>query len=108
MTASSSLRPTPADITARNDRAADQSLEIVRRRIDEAGIAEPTVMRQGANRILVQLPGVQDPARIKALLGSTARLTFHLVASQQVPGHVPGTAVLPSRGAKSISGYNSR
>ena len=95
-----SLRPTSADLTARNDRAADQSLEIVRRRIDQAGIAEPTVMRQGANRILVQLPGVQDPARIKALLGSTARLTFHLVASQQTPGHVPGTAVLPLEGSE--------
>ena len=95
-----SLRPTSADLTARNDRAADQSLEIVRRRIDQAGIAEPTVMRQGANRILVQLPGVQDPARVKALLGSTARLTFHLVASQQTPGHLPGTAVLPLEGSK--------
>ncbi|MBV9833043.1 MAG: protein translocase subunit SecD [Alphaproteobacteria bacterium] len=90
------LRPTPADIEARADRAADQSLEIVRRRIDEAGIAEPTVMRQGPNRILVQLPGVQDPARIKQLLGSTARLTFHMVAEQQgAAGHVPGTSVLP-------------
>lgn len=95
-----SLKPTAADITARNDRAADQSLEIVRRRIDEAGIAEPTVMRQGANRILVQLPGVQDPARIKSLLGSTARLTFHLVAGQQGPGHVPGTAVLSLAGSE--------
>jgi SecD/SecF fusion protein len=90
------LRPSAADIEARADRAADQSLEIVRRRIDEAGIAEPTVMRQGANRILVQLPGVQDPARIKQLLGSTARLTFHLVSERQdAGGHVPGTVVLP-------------
>lgn len=94
------VTPTAEDIASRNDRAADQSLEIVRRRIDEAGIAEPTVMRQGANRILVQLPGVQDPGRIKALLGSTARLTFHLVASQQNPGHVPGTHMLPHQGSE--------
>jgi SecD/SecF fusion protein len=94
------LRPTAADIEARADRAADQSLEIVRRRIDEAGIAEPTVMRQGPNRILVQLPGVQDPARIKQLLGSTARLTFHVVAEQQgASGYVPGTSVLPLEGS---------
>ena len=84
------ITPTQTDIAARHDRAADQSLEIVRRRIDEAGIAEPTVMRQGADRILVQLPGVQDPGRIKALLGSTARLTFHLV--------VDGAATAPSVG----------
>ncbi|MBI2737834.1 MAG: protein translocase subunit SecD [Rhodospirillales bacterium] len=93
------VSPTAEDIASRNDRAADQSLEIVRRRIDEAGIAEPTVMRQGANRILVQLPGVQDPARIKALLGSTARLTFHLVVPQQATGHVPGTMLLPHQGS---------
>jgi len=94
-----SVRPTAADITARNNRAADQTLEIVRRRIDAAGIAEPTVMRQGANRILVQLPGVQDPARIKELLGSTARLTFHMVAEQQGTGPVPGTIRLPLEGS---------
>lgn len=94
------LRPTASDITARNERAANQSLEIVRRRIDEAGIAEPTVMRQGANRILVQLPGVQDPARIKSLLGSTARLTFHMVVDNQSTGHTPGTLVLPVEGTQ--------
>ncbi len=95
-----SLKPTPADIAARTDRAADQSLEIVRRRIDEAGIAEPTVMRQGANRILVQLPGVQDPTRIKELLGSTARLTFHMVSEQQGTGLVPGTTLLPQEAGR--------
>jgi SecD/SecF fusion protein len=94
-----SVRPSAADIAARNNRAADQTLEIVRRRIDAAGIAEPTVMRQGANRILVQLPGVQDPARIKELLGSTARLTFHMVAEQQGAGQVPGTIRLPLEGS---------
>jgi SecD/SecF fusion protein len=93
-----SVRPTAADIAARTNRAADQTLEIVRRRIDAAGIAEPTVMRQGANRILVQLPGVQDPTRIKELLGSTARLTFHMVAEQQDRSATAGTVRLPLEG----------
>ncbi|MBN9090423.1 MAG: protein translocase subunit SecD [Reyranella sp.] len=94
------LRPTSTDIAGRNERAANQSLEIVRRRIDEAGIAEPTVMRQGAIRILVQLPGVQDPGRIKALLGSTARLTFHMAADNQSTGYAPGTLSLPVEGTQ--------
>lgn len=59
--------------------AVQQSLEVVRRRIDELGTREPTIQRQGENRILVQVPGERDPGRIKRLLGETARLTFHLV-----------------------------
>ncbi|MPY75661.1 MAG: protein translocase subunit SecD [Alphaproteobacteria bacterium] len=67
-------------VRERVNAAIEQSLEIVRRRIDEIGVAEPTIQRVGDDRILVQLPGVQDPSRIKALLGSTAKLTFHVVA----------------------------
>lgn len=59
--------------------AIQQSLEIVRRRIDETGTREPTIVRHGKDRILVQLPGVDDPERIKRLLGTTAKMTFHLV-----------------------------
>lgn len=59
--------------------AMDQSIEIVRRRIDETGTREPSIQRQGDNRILVQLPGVDNPQRIKDLLGQTAKLTFRLV-----------------------------
>ena len=59
--------------------AVDQSIEIVRRRIDELGTREPTIQRQGADRILVQVPGLDDPARLKALIGQTAKLTFRLV-----------------------------
>lgn len=59
--------------------AIQQSLEIVRRRIDETGTKEPTIVRHGKDRILVQLPGVDDPERIKRLLGTTAKMTFHLV-----------------------------
>ena len=57
----------------------EQSIEIVRRRVDETGVAEALVARQGQNRILVQLPGVEDPNRIKELIGQTARMTFHLL-----------------------------
>lgn len=68
---------------AREQSALQQSIEIVRRRIDAIGVAEPTVQALGATRILVQLPGVQDPAAIRTLLGSTAKLTFHRVESMQ-------------------------
>ncbi len=59
--------------------AVEQSIEIVRRRIDETGVREPTIQRQGAERILVQLPGIDDPERIKRLLGQTAKMVFRLV-----------------------------
>jgi protein-export membrane protein SecD len=64
---------------ARRRQAVDQSIEIIRRRIDETGTKEPTIQREGANRILVQLPGVDNPEHVKALLGRTAKLTFQLV-----------------------------
>lgn len=56
-----------------------QSIEIVRRRIDETGTNEPIIQRQGDDRIVVQLPGIDDPDRVKQLLGKTAKLGFHLV-----------------------------
>ena len=59
--------------------AIDQSIEVVRRRVDETGTREPTIIRQGEDRILVQLPGEGDPERIKRLIGKTAKLTFQLV-----------------------------
>jgi SecD/SecF fusion protein len=79
--------------------AVEQSLEIVRRRIDESGLVEALIARQGQTRILVQLPGVDDPARIKDLLGRTARMTFHLVDESVIPAAgtpaPPGTMILP-------------
>ena len=57
----------------------DQALEIVRRRIDEVGTNEPNILRRGNDRILVELPGLDDPMRIKTLLGKTANLTFRFV-----------------------------
>ncbi|MBE6454455.1 MAG: protein translocase subunit SecD [Alphaproteobacteria bacterium] len=59
----------------------DQSIEIVRRRIDELGTKEPVIQSQGTNRIVVQLPGLQNPEYVKTLLGKTAKMSFHLVDS---------------------------
>tara|TARA_B100000700_G_scaffold248604_1_gene278498 strand:+ start:324 stop:1877 length:1554 start_codon:yes stop_codon:yes gene_type:complete len=61
----------------------DQSLEIVRRRIDEVGTKEPTIIKRGNDRILIELPGLDDPNRIKNLLGKTANLSFRLVSFEE-------------------------
>tara|TARA_R100000005_G_scaffold96247_2_gene81739 strand:- start:7598 stop:9181 length:1584 start_codon:yes stop_codon:yes gene_type:complete len=94
------LTPSEAAITARLSAAVDQSIEIVRRRVDETGVNEPNIQRQGQDRILVQLPGVDDPDRVKRLLGETAQLTFHLVdltADLGAAGRVPpGSKRLPA------------
>jgi protein-export membrane protein SecD len=60
----------------------DQAIEIVRRRVDEVGTNEPNILKRGNNRILVELPGLDDPMRIKSLLGKTANLTFRFVAQK--------------------------
>jgi SecD/SecF fusion protein len=89
---------TEAGLRARAAGAVEQSIEIVRRRIDESGLVEALVARQGQNRILVQLPGVEDPNRIKELLGRTARMTFHLLdegADLTRPTPPPGVMFLP-------------
>ena len=62
-----------------NNSALKQSIEIVRRRIDDVGTKEPTILQRGEKRILVELPGLKDPARIKNLLGKTAQLNFRLI-----------------------------
>ena len=88
---------TEAGLRAKATAAVEQSIEIVRRRIDETGVAEALIARQGANRILVQLPGVEDPGRIKDLLGRTARMTFHLLdeaANLAAPTPPPGVMFL--------------
>jgi SecD/SecF fusion protein len=80
----------------RLDHALQQSLEIVRQRVDQVGVAEPTIQRVGSDRILVQLPGLQDPTRLRELLGSTAQMSFHMVAlddgGERLP---PGVSLLP-------------
>lgn len=70
----------------RMNSVVEQSIEVVRRRIDETGTREPSIQRQGKQRIVVQLPGVRDPERIKALLGTTAKLTFRFVDEDVIPG----------------------
>ncbi|MBX3706732.1 MAG: protein translocase subunit SecD [Pseudomonadales bacterium] len=59
--------------------AVERSIEVLRRRLDETGLVEPSITRQGDDGVLVQMPGVSDPAEIRALLGTTARMTFHWV-----------------------------
>jgi preprotein translocase subunit SecD len=96
------IRLTESAATELRTTAVQQSLEIVRRRIDEVGTREPTIQRQGTDRILVQVPGEKNPDAIKRLLGQTAKLTFHLVdletsVEQALSGNLPpGSELLPS------------
>jgi SecD/SecF fusion protein len=83
------LQPSAVMLSERQSTALEQSLEIVRRRIDAVGVAEPTVQRLGTDRILVQLPGVRDPSELRTLLGSTAKLTFHRVHSADATRPAP-------------------
>ncbi len=73
------LALSPREATTLRDLAVRQGLETIRNRVDQFGVAEPSIQQQGDNRILVQLPGVQDPERAKALIGKTALLEFKLL-----------------------------
>ncbi len=73
------LTLSPTALSRRASGAVEQSIEIIRRRIDETGVVDPQITRQGESRIVVQLPGVGDPDRIKQLIGKTAHMTFRLV-----------------------------
>ncbi len=91
----------PVALRERATAAVVQSIEIVRRRVDASGVVEPIIARQGENRIVVQLPGVEDPNRIKELLGKTARMTFRLVdenANPASPTAPPGVDFLQMEG----------
>src|SRR5213594_1237124 len=70
---------TPREVDRLRDLAVRQGVETIRNRVDQFGVAEPTITRQGMDRILIQLPGVQDPERAKALIGKTALLEFKLL-----------------------------
>jgi preprotein translocase subunit SecD len=97
------LALTESEVARIRDFAVRQAVDTIRNRVDQFGVAEPTIQRQGENRILVQLPGVQDPARAKALIGKTALLEFKLLDEQADPekarkeGPPPGTDVLYGR-----------
>ncbi|WP_019961495.1 protein translocase subunit SecD [Woodsholea maritima] len=70
---------TEAEISSIRQRTVEQSIEVIRRRIDATGTTEPTITRQDEDRVLVQVPGESDPQRVIDLVGTTARMTFHMV-----------------------------
>jgi preprotein translocase subunit SecD len=82
-----------AEKQATDDRTMQQSLEIIRRRVDEVGTREPTIQRQGEDRILIQVPGIGSAAELKALIGTTAKLTFNpSLAAPPTPAPTPARA----------------
>jgi preprotein translocase subunit SecD len=88
------LTMTEPAIIDRVRQAVDQSIQVLSKRIDELGTVEPSIQRQGADRVLIQVPGLQDPTRLKELIGKTAKLTFRLVdttvtADQAQRGQIP-------------------
>jgi preprotein translocase subunit SecD len=88
-----------AEKLATDERTMQQSLEIVRRRIDEVGTREPTIQRQGTDRILIQVPGIGSASELKEIIGTTARLTFNPVVSRTSDENAiagAGNSVVPS------------
>jgi preprotein translocase subunit SecD len=91
----------PEAMQAESARAVDQSIEIIRRRVDELGTREPSITRQGTNRVVVQAPGESDPERLKDVIGQTAKLTFQMVDDSVTPAEAaagrvpPGSELLP-------------
>jgi preprotein translocase subunit SecD len=88
------LSPSDAALTERIRQAVDQSIEIIQRRVNELGLVEPSIQREGLDRILVQVPGLQDPTRLKEILGKTAKLDFRMVdqsmsVEQAIETHPP-------------------
>ncbi|PJI43990.1 protein translocase subunit SecDF [Ciceribacter selenitireducens] len=88
---------TDAGIDYRAGSALTQSMEVVRRRVDELGTTEPLIQRQGNDRIIVQVPGLTDPQRLKSLLNQTAKLSFHMVdmsmpVTEAINGRPPANA----------------
>ncbi len=97
------LRPSNAAFMERTTVAVGSAIETIRRRVDALGTTEPTIQRQGENRILLQVPGFDDPAQLKELVGQTAKLTFHLVDPTMTPSEAaagsppPGSAIYQSQ-----------
>ena len=100
------LTPTQAGLNQAIKTAMEDATDVVRRRIDALGTREPTIVRQGDNRILVQVPGLQNPQQLKDLLGKTARLEFKLVDTTANPADVAkgiapiGSQILPHPGSR--------
>src|SRR6266498_3039030 len=99
------LTLTQAAITERIRQSVEQSIQIVERRVNELGTVEPLIQRQGVDRILVQVPGLQDPTRLKEILGKTAKMEFRMVDLTVPPdqaqrgGVPPDSELLPSADA---------
>ena len=104
------LTPTKQGIDLAVSNAMDTATEVVRKRVDALGTREPTIIRQGTQRIVVQVPGLKDPAALKALLGQTAKLEFKLVDTTALPSDIaqgiapPGSQIVPyAEGGASIA-----
>ena len=90
---------TEEEMAAIDERTVRQSLEIIRRRVDEVGTREPTILRQGADRIVIQVPGLGSAEELKTLIGATAKLTFHPVirrTSDEAASPGAGNVIYPS------------
>lgn len=93
------VNATEPGLRDRLTRAVGQSIEIIRRRVDQLGNTEPVIQRQGADRILVQVPGEKDPQRLKNIIGTTAKLEFRLVdqsmpVEQALAGRAPADSIV--------------
>lgn len=93
----------PAEKAATDDRTLQQSLEIVRRRVDAAGTREPTIQREGSDRILIEVPGIGSAADLKKLIGTTAKLTFN-----QVMGRTADATTIPGAGNALIASQDEK
>lgn len=100
------LRVGEKDAQDRKDKAVQQALETIRNRIDQFGVSEPTIQREGINHIVVQLPGIKDPQRAIELIGRTARLDFKMVREDVSPtGLIPDDAeLLKEKNVDSVTG----
>ena len=101
------MRMTPVEVKRRQDVAIEQNITTLRNRVDELGISEPIITRQAANRISVQLPGVQDPNEAIRVLGATATLEFRLVDENNNPYEAESTKRIPI-GSKLYKERNGR
>ena len=107
----------PQELTRKRKEVIDQSIEILRRRVDETGTIEPTIVREGQDRILLQVPGIKDTTELKSKINQTAKLTFHLVnedvaasSGGGLPAVLPPTtALVPTReGMEALKAANPK
>ncbi|HEU5161319.1 MAG TPA: protein translocase subunit SecD [Streptosporangiaceae bacterium] len=90
------LETSDSPTTKANAESTDRALEVLRRRVDSLGVSEPTLVRSGERRIVVELPDVQDPRQAAAVIGRTAQLTFHPVLGIEPPAQSPAPSPTPS------------